>query len=128
MDESCTVYNVFDIVAKRWSLLIILSLSRCDGKKRYSEIKKDINNITPKILSARLRELELQGLIRKEIDSSSVPVKTFYHLTDSGSDLFGIIQNLKRWGLKWNLENEECKKRSCSNCRIPLDDCASHSI
>ena len=92
MDEDCTVYLTVDLIAKKWSLLIILSIYRGDLKpKRYSQIKKQVKGITPKVLSYRLKELEREGLIEKRVDAGSVPIKTFYSLTESGKDLIKII-------------------------------------
>lgn len=128
MDNKCSVYNVFDIVAKKWTFLIILSIYRGESMRRYSEIKKDLKEVTPKILSYRLKELESQKLIYKKVDSSSVPVKTYYFLSESGVDLVRIIQELKLWGLKWNVRTEECKRSSCTNCKVPLYDCPNISV
>ena len=64
MDENCTVYRTVDFVSKKWSLVILLELFK--GKnytKRYSNIKNNIMEITPKVLSVRLREFEKEGLI-----------------------------------------------------------------
>ena len=117
MDDSCTVYKTADIIAKRWSLLIILSIYKNNDKSRYSEIKRDLKTITPKILSSRLKELESEKIITKETQNS-VPIKTFYTLTASGKDLVKIIQDLKKWGLKWKVKNKTCKSTFCKHCNL----------
>lgn len=118
MDYSCTVYKTVDIVAKKWSLLIILSMYKGNGKLRYSEIKKDLKTITPKILSSRLKDLKEEKIVKKEIDSSSVPIKTYYSLTNSGIDLVKIIQDIKKWGLKWKIKNKVCEATFCKHCNL----------
>ncbi len=119
MDNNCTVYNTVDIVSKKWSLLIILEINKgSNNERQYSDIKKSIPGITPKILSERLKELELQKIISKRIDNSKVPINTFYSLTECGLDLMIVIQDLKKWGLKWRLRNPACENTYCNNCDI----------
>lgn len=123
MKEDCTVYSTVDIVSKKWSLLIILSIHRSmNSSKRYNEIKKDLNNITPKILSLRLKELEMEGVIKRNIDNSHIPIKVYYSLTNSGKDLIKIIQDIKQWGLKWKKTSPRirkiCDKTMCKHCNI----------
>lgn len=115
---NCTIYETLDYLAKRWSLLIILEIHKGDNTLRYSEIKKRLKNITPKILSARLKELEEHGLIKKDVDASSFPIKCTYSLTGSGKDMIKIIKDIKGWALKWNIKNKKCKSTDCSNCTI----------
>ncbi len=114
----CTVYKTLDIISKKWSLLIILEIIRGNGKVRYSVIKKHLPGITPKILSTRLKELEKDGLLKKEtlID----PIKTYYHLTDSAKDLIKIINSVKKWGLKWKYNDKTCNSTLCKNCNRTL--------
>ncbi len=119
MDEQCTVYRTVDLISKKWTLLIILELFRGGKeKKRYSEIKRSIPRITPKILSERLKELAEEEVIIKEIDYSEIPIKTFYSLTESGKDLVQVVQDIKKWGLKWKFENEVCSGTYCENCEF----------
>jgi len=99
MDERCTIYRTIDFISKKWTLLILLELYKTRGKKRYSELKSSLLNITPKILSTRLRELEKQGLITKYIDTNGFPIKCEYILTDSGKDFIRIIKDIKKWSL-----------------------------
>ena len=95
MNENCTVYKTVDYLAKKWSLLILLELYKGESDwKRYSEIKKKIPDISPKILSARLKELEGHGIISKKIYTTYFPVKSEYSLTKSGKDLINIIKNI----------------------------------
>lgn len=118
MKNSCTVYKTTDIIAKKWTLLIILSIYKGNGKLRYSEIKKDLANITPKILSSRLKELEKEKIITKETDTKSTPIKTYYSLTKSGKDLIKIIQDLKEWGVKWKQGSRVCRSSLCKDCKL----------
>jgi len=119
MDKKCAIYQTTDFIGKRWTLLIILELYKGTSKyKRYSELKKSIPEITPKILSARLKELEKYGIIEKKIDASEFPVKCLYSLTEAGSDFLKIIKDLKKWTVKWKVNKKECEERDCKFCNV----------
>ena len=119
MDDDCTVYKTMEYLSKKWSLIIILEIYKGENEeKRYSIIKKNIPTISPKILSTRLKELEKEGIIKKNIDTSSFPIKCEYSLTNSGKDLINIIKNIKNWALKWNIENQICEERNCKDCDL----------
>lgn len=119
MDENCTVYKTVDFISKKWTLLILLEIFKGgQKKKRYSEIKTKMNDITPKVLSARLKELEKEGLIRRKVDASQFPVKTEYSLTESGKDFIPIISHIKSWSLKWKPHQEICESVDCENCNL----------
>lgn len=119
MDESCTVYKTLNYISKKWTLLILLEIYKGkNSKKRYFEIKNKMPEITPKVLSARLKELEVEGLITKHIDASSFPVKTEYVLTKIGLDFIHIIKNIKNWALKSKIDNKVCEQLDCKNCDL----------
>jgi len=118
MNETCTIYRTIDFISKKWTLLILLELYKTQGKKRYSELKQSLLDITPKILSIRLRELEKQGLITKHIDTNGFPIKCEYTLTDSGKDFIRIIKDIKKWSLQWKNKNKECERQDCKQCEL----------
>ncbi len=118
MDDDCTVYQTVDYIAKRWTLVILLELYKGARSKRYSEIKGSITAITPKILSSRLKELAAHGLIKKTIDSSTIPIKSFYKLTTKGKELVEVIKGIKFWALKWDIKNKLCENTDCLNCTL----------
>jgi len=119
MDDNCTVYKTMDFISKKWTLLILLELFKGGKKKkRYSEIKDKMEDITPKILSERLKELEKEGLITRRVDASQFPVKTEYSLTESGRDFIPIISQVKIWALKWKPHKELCESVDCKNCDL----------
>ena len=115
MNKKCAVYSATDVMSKRWSLLIILELYK--GKtRRYSELKRLIPQITPKILSARLKELQEFGVVSKKVDSSKMPIRCDYSLTKSGEELIKIIKDIKSWSLKWKVNNKLCESQDCKDC------------
>jgi len=117
MDDTCTVNQTVKYLTKKWTLLIILELYKGPGhSRRFSELKDRLHEITPKILSERLKELEDEGLIAKKIDASSFPVKSEYSLTESGLEIVGIIRGIKTWALKWKIDNIACGEQDCKVC------------
>jgi DNA-binding HxlR family transcriptional regulator len=119
MDEQCTVYKTMSYISKKWTLIILLEIYKgIESKKRYSDIKNKIPEITPKVLSARLKELEKEGLISKKIDTSKFPVKTEYSLTMLGLDFIGIIKEIKNWALRWKIQNKICEQLDCKECNL----------
>lgn len=119
MEKDCTIFRTANFIGKRWTLLILLELHKGDSKwSRYSEIKNGLEEITPKILSARLKELEKEGLIVKKIDTGEFPIKCEYSLTESGNDFIKIIKDIKRWALKFKVKNVICEKSDCRECEL----------
>lgn len=117
--KDCTVYKTMNIIGKRWTIHILLELYKGEKKgKRFNELKRKLGCITPKILSERLTELEVEGLIGKNVDDSSNPPKSEYYLTESGKDFVKIIQAIKKWGLKWKFQNKECENAICKYCEL----------
>jgi DNA-binding HxlR family transcriptional regulator len=117
MERSCTVYRTADFIGKRWTMLILLELYKGkSGTRRYSELKKSLPDITPKMLSLRLKELEKEGLVKKIVDASEFPVKSSYSLTNSGKDFIKIIKGIKKWALRWKLKNRLCENADCGKC------------
>ncbi|MDI3539453.1 MAG: hypothetical protein PWQ52_576 [Methanolobus sp.] len=117
--KDCTIYKTVDIIGKKWSLCILLELYKGERKeKRFNELKAKLQDITPKTLSQRLKELEEQGFIKKTTDDSTVPIKCEYSLTESGEEFLNIIQNIKKWGLKWKFENHDCENSNCRLCKL----------
>lgn len=117
--KNCTIYKTADFIGRRWTLLILLELYKKNPKPmRYSELKKSMPNITPKILSTRLKELEKEGLLVKKVYANSFPVKCEYILTKSGYDFFSVIKSMKKWSLKWKLKSRACSSKNCSECII----------
>ncbi len=87
-------------------------------QKRFNELKNKLQDVTPKTLSTRLKELEVHGLVDKNVDDSVFPIKCEYSLTESGEEFLNILQNIKTWGLKWQFENPECGGTNCKTCEL----------
>ncbi|MFH0874897.1 MAG: helix-turn-helix domain-containing protein [archaeon] len=119
MNKNCTIFKTASFIGKRWTLLILLELYKGQSKwKRYSDLKKKIEDITPKILSLRLRELEKEKMITKKIDATNFPIKCEYSLTKSGEEFINIIKQMKSWALKWNINHKNCNITDCKDCEF----------
>lgn len=117
MQEGCTVNRTVKYIARKWTLLVLLELYKGQGHaRRFSELKSCLDGITPKVLSARLKELEKEGLVERSFDGRSFPAKAEYSLTESGLEIVEIVKDMKRWALKWKITNIECSCQDCSEC------------
>jgi len=91
----------FQILGRKWNGLIIHYLSLCkDGKSHFTEMKRDLPNITPKALSLKLTELIEFELIEKKIIGVS-PVTISYELTEKGRALAFALQPIQEWALNY---------------------------
>ena len=117
VQEICTVNMTVKYLTKKWTFLIILELYKGeDYTRRFSELKDALEEITPKVLSERLKELEEEGIVTKRIDATAFPVKCEYTLTESGLGLVEIIRAIKIWALKWKIDNIPCGEQDCKIC------------
>lgn len=117
MDDACTVNQTVRYLTRKWMLLIILELYKGSSHtRRFSDLKDSLDGITSKVLSERLRELEDEGILTRKVDATAFPVKTEYTLTASGLEIVDVIRGIKRWALKWKIENIPCGKQDCGAC------------
>jgi DNA-binding HxlR family transcriptional regulator len=119
MGEFCTVNLTVQYLTKKWTLLIILELFKGDNcTLRFSELKDRLPEITAKILSERLRELETEGIVSKKIDVTIVPNRSEYTLTECGIELMEVVQKIKYWALKWKIDNISYDSQECKLCKL----------
>lgn len=79
----------------KWKILIIRDL--LTGTKRFGELKKSLNNITQKVLTNKLREMEASGLVKRKV-YPEVPPRVEYSLTDTGLSLKPILDSMVELG------------------------------
>lgn len=91
----CGVAKTLKIIGSKWSMLILHNLF--DGKKRFSQLQRALNGISPKTLSFRLKELEREGLLKKKI-FPVVPLHVEYTLTPKGKALKEVFKKMGEWG------------------------------
>jgi DNA-binding HxlR family transcriptional regulator len=117
MQESCTVNQTVKYLTKKWTLLIILELYKGERyTRRFSELRDALDGITPKVLSERLKELEDEGILARNVDATAFPVRTEYTLTQSGIEIVNVIRGIKHWALKWKIDNIPCGEQDCKVC------------
>lgn len=95
---TCPVVATAEIVCGKWTLLVLRDLAA--GPRRFTELQRSLDGISPRTLSARLRALEQEGvLVRREYAES--PPRVEYELTDRGADLLPIVQAMRAFGARW---------------------------
>jgi DNA-binding HxlR family transcriptional regulator len=97
-DTICPVARTAEIVAGKWTLLIIRDLA--SGVKRFNQLERSLHGISPKTLSERLRSLEEEGIILRQM-FAEVPPRVEYSLTEKGHDLVGLIESMRNYGKRW---------------------------
>jgi DNA-binding HxlR family transcriptional regulator len=93
----CNLTYAVQLMGGRWKLPILIRLS--NGKKRFGELKRIIPNITERMLTLQLRELERDGLVIRTV-YHEVPPRVEYELTPVSSALIPICLQLDEWGAK----------------------------
>jgi len=92
---ACPVELTLLLISNKWKVLIIRDL--LDGTKRFSELKKSINNISQKVLTSNLREMEENDLLTRKV-YPEIPPRVEYTLTDIGYSLKTLLDDMDKWG------------------------------
>ena len=90
-NQNCGLASALDVVGERWTLLVIRSL--LTGPSRFNEIQSRLPGMGTNLLAARLKSLQLRGLVEKKEGRQSS-----YALTDKGETLRPVIARLANWG------------------------------
>lgn len=91
----------FELLGKRWTGLIIHVM--LNGPKRFSDFQEVIPNLSPRMLTERLKELEEHGVVLRQV-YPEMPVRIEYELTDKGRDLQNVMTEVQAWASKWSKE------------------------
>lgn len=89
-----TINGLLQRIGDKWSLLVVEALS--EGSKRFNEMRREIPNVSQRMLTLTLRNLERDGLVNRTV-TPSIPPRVDYELTDLGRSLQGAICGLVRW-------------------------------
>lgn len=95
MGNKCPIESTISIIGGKWKILIFKELTQ--GPKRYGEIKKNIEVVSAKVLTQQLREMENDGLIKRDV-VSQMPPYVEYSLDKMGLSIFNVFSELRRWG------------------------------
>jgi DNA-binding HxlR family transcriptional regulator len=95
--SDCPVRDVLDRVGDKWSVLLVGSLA--DGPQRFSALAREVPDISRRMLTETLRNLERDGLLTRTVFPTKPPSVT-YELTPLGRELMGVMAPLIRWADK----------------------------
>ena len=95
----CPVEYAFNIIGGKWKVLLLSNLYD-GGTMRFAELKRANEDITQKVLTQQLRELEADGLIARKV-YAEVPPKVEYSLTPIGKTIEPILHALCEWGTRY---------------------------
>lgn len=94
-DYECSVEAALDVIGGKWKGVILFHL--LEDTQRFGELQRLIPNVTRRMLTLSLRELERDGLVHREV-YKQVPPKVEYSLTEYGQTLKPVIRSLRVWG------------------------------
>ena len=103
------VRDALYVLSGKWKLPLMVSL--INGPKRFNEIQRALEDITPKVLSKELRELELNEFVERKV-FSTVPVTVTYQLTEYSKSVGHIIEALRSWGTEHRERIVKSRRRS----------------
>jgi DNA-binding HxlR family transcriptional regulator len=92
-------HAAIELIGKRWTGAIVSALG--DGPLRFAEVARAVPGLSDRLLSQRLRELEEEGLVEREVEAGT-PVRVTYSLTEKGADLGPAISEVKTWARRWS--------------------------
>jgi DNA-binding HxlR family transcriptional regulator len=94
--KACKARQIIDRIGDKWSLAVIHQLGT--GTKRFTELRRDIDGISQRMLTATLRALERDGLVSRTVHPV-VPPRVDYELTPMGETLLGTVCQLMSWAI-----------------------------
>ena len=95
---ACPVETTLMLIGDKWKVLILRDLM--PGTKRFGELKKSIGNVSQKVLTAQLRDMESNGLVHREV-YAEVPPRVEYSLTELGRSLKPILDAMVECGTEY---------------------------
>ncbi len=91
------VNDTMNVLNGKWKLAIMASL--IFGKKRFKDMEREIPKITPRMLSKELRDLEMNGIVKRSVHDT-IPVTIEYEFTPSGKSFKSVLDAMVEWGLE----------------------------
>lgn len=92
--EPCAIERGMRVLGGKWTGSIIYHLK--DGPVRFNDLSRMIGGASKKMITERLRQLEAQGLVSRQVLDTS-PVSVHYEITDFGRTALGVLDQLKEW-------------------------------
>ena len=91
----CAMDITMDYIGGKWKTVVLWYLRK--DRKRFSELRRLIPNITEKMLSLQLKDLEKDGIVKRKV-YPEVPPRVEYYLTDFGKTLIPMLEEIAKWG------------------------------
>ena len=104
-----SIADALFVIGGKWKLRIIVAMK--EGNKRFNELQRTIEGISAKVLSAELKDLELNGFVSRNVFTGT-PVVVEYELSAYAETLDGVLQSLSEWG---TMHRENVKKSMKKN-------------
>jgi DNA-binding HxlR family transcriptional regulator len=99
----CPVGCCAEIISGKWTLLLIRDLA--EGSRRFCELERSLEGISPRTLSLRLRALEDNDIVERKT-YPEVPPRVEYGLTEKGRALVPLIEDMRAYGRRWLLQSD----------------------
>ena len=107
--RTCMSHTVLEMLASKWVYLVVGALKT--GRRRYGDLSRKVEGITPKMLTQTLRVLERDGLVRREI-FPVIPPRVEYELTELGQNVAELLNQIRVWSERHAPEIHEARARS----------------
>jgi len=105
MSPFCPAFHqAVELIGRRWTGAILRSM--LSGSTRFSDIIATVPGLSDRLLSERLKELEVEGIVQRQVIPET-PVRVEYHLTAKGEALMDVIQAVSTWAERWSGSGEE---------------------
>ena len=117
--ENCPIFIVTRILGKRWAILVLQELlaSKNPRGAQFGELHRILSWISPKVLTQRLRELEREGIVKRQVDTTIMPPRVHYSLSAKGLDFAPILDKMQQWGIQYGGEKTiGCLGEGIMNC------------
>lgn len=116
VEQSCLIEPVFDLFGKKWTTLILREIM--NGNNHYGKLLKIIPNISSRTLSSRLRMLEENGIVIRNV-YATIPPSVEYNLTEIGQKTRKIFVAMNEWQTEWkNVNGNKLAKENLNNEQI----------
>ncbi|WP_298733065.1 helix-turn-helix domain-containing protein [uncultured Chitinophaga sp.] len=96
------IHDTMNVLSGKWKLRVLAAILK--GSRRFTEIQRRIPGITPRMLSKELKDLEMNGMIKRMVDNNTFPVTVEYELSPAGDSLAEVLDVMVAWGLKHRKE------------------------
>ena len=105
----CPVEAALDMIGGKWKSMIV-ALLMDEEQVRFNELQRRLKDVTHKVLTKQLRDLEEYGLVHRQVHAE-VPPRVEYSLTELGMTLEPVVDELKKWGTSFALQRRQTNQQ-----------------